>query len=350
MISSNNLPTATNGTIFYRNFRSSLEQAWRNMLSMSDTRQIEEIIKIELMNVQFFADYDALDRLLFLSAKWDQSALDNKALLKYSAQVLAASHRFDLAANRLEELKKAGLYDQDAQAIERSINQARGQKISSVLDERRLLCEQDPRMSHFIAYGNLLAELEEFEQANAAFMKSFDANARLSPVGYAWASFELGKLWGEKMPEPDLEKAQFWYETALNYLPNYVHAAVHLAEIQMGRQDYHAATRMLDSVAATNEPEVFWRKAELLERSGRLEDAQRELKVAYQRYQQLLAKHELAFADHAVEFLIATNLNPQQALVLAMANRDNRPTQRAFELVYLAAGQAAVSELILPAQ
>ena len=68
MISSNNLPTATNGTIFYRNFRSSLEQAWRNMLSMSDTRQIEEIIKIELMNVQFFADYDALDRLLFLSA------------------------------------------------------------------------------------------------------------------------------------------------------------------------------------------------------------------------------------------------------------------------------------------
>jgi len=345
-MSVNNLPVATNGQIFYENVRSSLDQVWRNVQSASDPRQIDELLNLELINAQFFGDYSSFDRLLFLSDKWDQTARDNKAILRYLARVLATSHRFDEAELRLDEVRRAGLYDKDAHAIQCSIDQARGQNIETLLGERHRLCEQDPRIPHFIAYGSLLAELEEFEQANVAFMQSFTINARLSPLGFAWASFELGKLWGETIPNPDSEKARFWYEAALNYLPNYVHAAVHLSEIQVDQKDYAAAGRTLDSVLASNEPEVYWRRAELLERTGRTQDAQAELKKSYTRYQQLLAKHELAFADHAVEFLLATGLNPQQALALAITNRVNRPTKRAFELVYLATGPATVDEIM----
>ena len=50
----------------------------------------------------------------------------------------------------------------------------------------------------------------------------------------AWVCFQLGMLWGELVPEPQLARAEHWYRKAVVSLPCYVRARVHLAEILFG--------------------------------------------------------------------------------------------------------------------
>jgi len=54
----------------------------------------------------------------------------------------------------------------------------------------------------------------------------------------------------------------------------------------------------------------------------------------------LLGRHELAFADHAVDFYLEEGEDPDKALQLALLNLNNRATLRAFELSYEAAKAA----------
>jgi hypothetical protein len=57
-------------------------------------------------------------------------------------------------------------------------------------------------------------------------------------------------------------------------------------------------------------------------------------------YEDLLSRHEKAFADHAAEFYLGSGAHPKQALELSLANLKNRATKREFMLA-LDAAQAA---------
>ena len=60
-------------------------------------------------------------------------------------------------------------------------------------------------------------------------------------------------------------------------------------------------------------------------------------------FETLLAKHPLAFADHAAEFYRGTGGDSRRAFELARLNLANRPTVRAFEQAHataLAAGES----------
>src|SRR5262245_9148543 len=68
----------------------------------------------------------------------------------------------------------------------------------------------------------------------------------------------------------------------------------------------------------------------------------------------LLARHLLAFADHAAEFYAADCNDSRRALELARVNIPNRPTLRAFEQRYVIAlyggDDSAASELLAAAK
>jgi len=55
------------------------------------------------------------------------------------------------------------------------------------------------------------------------------------------------------------------------------------------------------------------------------------------RFEDLLGRHELGFADHAVEFYLGTNQEIERAFELANKNMRNRPTLAAYEAAYAAA-------------
>jgi tetratricopeptide (TPR) repeat protein len=132
----------------------------------------------------------------------------------------------------------------------------------------------------------------------------------------------------------DRAGAKTYFEEAHAILPGFAHPAVHLA----GLETPEAALEILEPIVGkTDDPQVDAAYADALRRVGRAEDAKAPLARAQARYEELLQKHPLAFADHAAQFYMGLGHDPARALVLARQNAGNRPTEPALELWLTAA-------------
>ena len=96
---------------------------------------------------------------------------------------------------------------------------------------RRRIAAASGRLEDLVPLGAVLADLERFAEADAVYRQALDAYDDVSPFPLAWVCFQLGMLWGELVPGPKPNRAALWYRRALAYLPGYVKARVHLAEI-----------------------------------------------------------------------------------------------------------------------
>ena len=73
--------------------------------------------------------------------------------------------------------------------------------------------------------------------------------------------------------------------------------------------------------------------ADVLSAQGRLEEADAQLDAARCGFDEVLARHLLAFADHAAEFYARSGHDRERALELVRMNVANRPTRRARQQV-----------------
>jgi Tetratricopeptide repeat len=339
-------PRVTDGELFTRNLESSLEHAWFIFHAHPErTGTLEAIIDGESSRSQFFGDYSSLDRLVSLS----NHLLQNKPTLAssylFSAQVNSSRHLFAAAHENLSQAKLLGSDHDLCSRIQLGIDQALGMNLELVLDQRLRIASIDNAFENLIPLGALLADLGRVDEAHDTYIKALTNYRELSPIGLAWAFFQLGFLWGELVSEPDLEKASYYYSKAVDYLPGYTHAAVHLAEIQIENGKFDYARRLLNSVIDSGDPEVRWRMSELSAKEGNIQISENELEVAKLMYEDLLSRHELAFADHAAEFYLGSGNDPQRALKLASANLVNRKTARAYTLAIDAAEASGEFEL-----
>ena len=117
---------------------------------------------------------------------------------------------------------------------------------------------------------------------------------------------------------------------AIAYLPGYVTARVHLAEILVSQDQPGDAEALLRPVLSGGDPEVRWRLADVLIAQQRYTEGETELGAARVGFDRLLARHRLAFADHAAEFYSGGGDDCRRALELARVNVANRPTSRAI--------------------
>jgi tetratricopeptide (TPR) repeat protein len=138
-------------------------------------------------------------------------------------------------------------------------------------------------------------------------------------------------LWGELVPVPHPGLAALWYRRAIAYLPGYVKARVHLAEVYASQDQTGDAEALLRPALPSGDPEVRWRLADVLIARGSFEEAETELHAARCGFEELLERHFLAFADHAAEFYAGSGNDCRRALELARANVANRPTRRAMK-------------------
>ncbi len=130
----------------------------------------------------------------------------------------------------------------------------------------------------------------------------------------------------------EADRAAAWYRTALEYLPGYVKARVHLAEIYLDRGRLDEAHALLAPALDSGDPEVSWRLADIAGAAGDADAAALHLAAARCGFEALLAKHSLAFADHGAEFYLGSGDDLPRAFQLATLNLANRPTTRAVEL------------------
>jgi len=332
-------PSATDGEIAAINLESARCGAWARFAQDARLPGVAEaVVDKERLAAQFLGDLDALDRLDALASQFARVDDSSRAAL-VDAEVASTVHRFDDARRHLARAAQMGAPCETIKRHALTIDQACGVKLDAVLAARRRIATASGRLEELVPLGALLADLERFAEADAVYRQAFYSHDDISPFPLAWACFQLGMLWGELAPLPNPNLAALWYRRAIGYLPGYVRARVHLAEIYASQDQTGDAEAVLLPVLSSRDPEVQWRLADVLIAQDRFEEAETQLDAARCRFEELLGRHPLAFADHAAEFYAASGNDCRQALDLARANVENRPTRRAVKQARAIAGK-----------
>ena len=334
-------PLATAGEIAVINLKSARQQSWTRFWHAPRRPGIAEyIVEQEQLTAQFLGDLGALDRLETLTNHLARVDTESMRTAFISAQVMTIAHRFAEARGYLEQAKARGAMSAHTCRLSLSIDQACGTALDAVLVARRRMAAESRRLEDWVPLGALLADLGEFDEADRIYRRALSEYQDVSPFALAWACFQLGVLWGELAPEPQSGQAAQWYRKAIEYLPCYVKARVHLAEIYSNWGRNTDAQALLTPAIASGDPEVCWRLADVLNTAGRFADAEAQMQAARSGFDVLLGKHLLAFADHGAEFYSGAGNDAAKALVLANTNVANRSTLRAFEQAYAIAMRA----------
>ena len=332
---------ATDGTIAARNLESARLRSWSRFWSGPDRLGIAEaIVEQEVLTAQFCGSPAALDRLEALVDQLERLSPGTAQTSLIAAQVASATHRFEEARASLARAAALGAPPDALERLSLSLDQATGVDLDKVLAARGKRAERTKGWAELVPLGALLADLGEFDEAEATYRRALREYRDVSPFAPAWVCFELGMLWGERIGIPRPDQAAQWYRTSIHYLPCYVMARVHLAEILLQQSRIEEARSFLAPAIASGNPEVCWRLAEVAEAASEGSEAASLLEAARSGFESLLARHPLAFADHATEFYLTSGGDPARALQLARLNLANRPTERAHELALEAARAA----------
>lgn len=260
------------------------------------------------------------------------------------AKVHALFHRFDAAQASLQRARQLGHSGQACDALLVSILAARGREVAA----RTTLAS--------LANGSGTELLRARVWIDAAFGDPATAALELralrasepgpSPFPAAALAFQEGRLW---MDAENPREARIAFRTAVDLLPDFAPALGHLAEVQAQLGDTGAAIRTLRRLAATSDdPDYAAQLARILREHGAEAEAEPWVASASARYDQLMQKHPLAFADHAAEFWLAAGNDPVRALDAARRNVANRDTARARELLRAAEDANAEAAPRLP--
>ena len=297
------LPVATDGELARRTHESRLERSWAILRRFPDRLGVvEQIVEGELVQLQFFGEVSALDRLSALVAERRQRHPHAAETELVAARMAATLHDFDAARTHLA---RAAILGAERAAIDRAalaIDQALHDRSTALLDAREAEAFESGSAIDFIMLGALLADRGEIEAADAAYDAALHVNRDPSPFPLAWAAFQRGVLWAEVSRGADLQLGMAWYKQALEYLPGYVRARIHLAEAHLDVNEAAAAECLLAPVVGCGDPDVLWRLSQAFAMLGRLGDAEEARSDARKSYERLTRLYPLAFGDHVAAF------------------------------------------------
>jgi tetratricopeptide (TPR) repeat protein len=247
-------------------------------------------------------------------------------------------HRFASALTDLDTAAALGGNRVELATERAAIYQALG-RYDEALAIRQVAVDGRADFSALAGLAGVYGELGDMDEAERWFMATTRSYRGTSPFPLAMLELQRGKLW---MEHDDLPRARAWCDAAVRRLPAYVPAQGHLAEIDAALGDTAAAiTRLRPLARASDDPDYATQLARILGAAGKTEEAQTWRGKAEARYDELLARHPHAFADHAAEFWLTIGGDPKRALWLARQNVLARPTPRARALVRRSSGHPA---------
>ena len=274
-------PSATDGEIAAINLESARRRAWARFAQ--DPRRpgvAEAIVDHERLAAQFLGDLDALDRLDALASQFARVDDSSRAAL------VQRRGRFDSAS-----LRRCTRPPRACRADGRT---ARGHRAPLVGDRSGMWRGVSTRCSLRVAESPRRAVGSKIWYLSAPCLPISSASPRRTPSigrrftrttasrrsrwrGSAFSSACCGENW---CPSRTRIVAALWYRRAIAYLPGYVKARVHLAEIYASQDQTGDAETLLRPALSSRDPEVRWRLADVLIAQGRLEEAETQLDAA----------------------------------------------------------------------
>jgi tetratricopeptide (TPR) repeat protein len=321
----------TDGAIALGNLQAQIDSEERigrsRPLTVAQRSGIAELVSLRGQFLGRIADYERCEELAEQLVR-DEPNDGASYLARASAR--ATFHRFDAAREDLDRAEQLGANAASIASSRAAILQATG-RVDDAMEQRERAARERPTISSISALASAHAERGDVEEADRLFGEALDAYRDVSPFPVAWALAQRGLLWQR---EGELERARASFLAAHETLPQFVLAQGHLAEVEaaLGHAD-RAVALLRPLVIASDDPDYAAQLARILEGSGHHAEAQRWRDAAAERFEQLLARHPEAFADHAAELLLGVGGDPVRGFALAKENLCVRRTGRALELV-----------------
>lgn len=246
------------------------------------------------------------------------------------ARLAGRFHRFAQAKCLLDRATAAAHSRKEIDAERAALLQATGQfREALVLRER--LAKEDPGIHSIGALATLLAEMDEWQAAEARYTAALDADDGISPIPCAQLLFEWGV---SAMRRGNLDRAEEIFSELDVILPAHIPGRGHRGEVALARGQLDLALALVTSLLKTSDdPEYRATYAEILAARGDTEAATSEAERAAAAYELLLAHRPEAYADHAAAFFMGIGNRPQLAFELASANWKLRDTPRSRRLL-----------------
>ena len=324
-------PPTTHGTIALFNLEAQIDSLQRDVRSDRGTVEgraaLSELITLHGLIVGRVAEYERAEAIVDWLVR--DAACEPAAILA-RARIRAVFHRFADALDDLDRAEGLSLDAESANGERAAIFQAQGR-----YDEARAIREEAakhrPSFETVGALAGLWAERGEIDAAERLYEESLRLYRGVSPFPLALLEFQRGLMW---MTNGLLDEARTSFDTALRRVPAYVPAQGHLAEVEAALGDMESAIARLYPLAiSSDDPDYAGQLSRILADVGRADESGRWHRLAAERYEELVAAHPEAFADHAAEFWLAAGTDPQKALHLARVNFDVRQTPRARDLL-----------------
>src|SRR3989454_125692 len=324
-------PATTAGVIALGNLEVRIDaQAWqatRGRLAVGGRAELVELIALRGHVLGRIAD---AERAAALAEQLVRQVPGDARSFVARARMAAVFHRFAPALTDLDAAAALGVDRVTLDEERAAIYQALG-RYDEALAIRRQALVSHADFSALGALAGLYAERGEMVEADRWFMAARRCYRGVSPFPLAVLDFQCGRLW---MEHDDLHRARAWCDAAVRRVPAYVPAQGHLAEIDAALGERATAIARLRPLAlASDDPDYATQLARILSDAGQTEEAQTWRARAQARYDELLARHPEAFADHAAEFWLTIGGDPERALRLARQNLALRQSPRARALV-----------------
>lgn len=293
--------------------------------SVGDSIELVELVALRGQVLGCISDLELAETM---AERLTQDASSNSDTLIARARARNRFHRFPEALADLDQAERLGADRTKLDAERASISQAIGRYEEALA----LYDSVATRRTNFDSLGALAvlhAERGDTAAAEALFDESLARHRGVSPFGPAFLHFQRAHMW---VTQGHLRRARKWLETAISLLPDHAPAQRHLAEIEaeLGERD-GAISRLLPLANTSDDPDYAASLARLLREAGQVGHADEWRSVAAARYDELVAIHPEAFADHAAEFWLDAG-DADRASGLAKLNLEIRNTPRAREL------------------
>jgi tetratricopeptide (TPR) repeat protein len=320
----------TDGTIALLNLRAQIDGLKREV-RVGQAAIESRVVLIDLITLRglilgHIADYQRADEM---AEQLVRDAATDGAAFVARARIRAVFHRFTDALDDIDRAERLGLNSETTNGDRAAIFQALG-RYDEALAIREEAADRRASFENVAALVGLYAERGDSDAAERLYAESRRRYRSVSPFPLALLDFQLGLMW---MNKGRLDDARTSFDTARHRVPAYAPAQGHLAEIEAALGETESAVARLRSLAASSDdPDYAAQLARILRDAG-CSQFRHWCRLAAARYDELVANHPEAFADHAAEFWLAAGGDPDKALLLARMNIDIRKTPRAYELL-----------------
>src|SRR5262245_40515906 len=319
-------PKLTDGTIAVLNLEAQID-GLEDYVTIAEAATLVDNLILRGLILGRICDYERAAQLadyLVLDAGTDPAAYFART------RTYAIFHRFTEALDDLDYGERLSLQDTVAKHERAAILQALG-RYNKALQIYAAAPISGRQFEQAAALAGLWAERGEAGTAECFYLESLHSYRGLSPFPLAQLDFQLGVMW---MRHERLKQARTYFEAAIRRVPAYAAAQGHLAEVEADLGNVESALARLYRLAvSSDDPDYAAQLARILGETGCSEESVAWRRMAASRYDELIATHPAAFADHAAEFWLGVGNDPLKGFRLAEFNLRNRQTPRAYELL-----------------